>query len=145
MTSAGRFFKLSAMRTRKLASDRQKEKNFMGRHSTVMPGLDPGIHRSSKDSCEEMDHRVKPGDDEAAAVAPMFLALPLQGLEGEGKKSTPVPPSCGTPDAPRSCSRADAPAFPATTRRWRGLRMSAPVSASLPSPRGPAPDDPAPE
>src|SRR5439155_5265702 len=28
--SAGTFFRLSAMRTRKLASDRQNEKNFMG-------------------------------------------------------------------------------------------------------------------
>src|SRR6195256_6308224 len=28
-----------------------------------MPGLDPGIHPSSEESCEGMDHRVKPGDD----------------------------------------------------------------------------------
>jgi hypothetical protein len=35
-TSAGRFFKLSAMRTRKLASDRQKEKNFM-RGTPLLP------------------------------------------------------------------------------------------------------------
>jgi len=35
---------LSAMRTRKLASDRQNEKNFMGTNS-VMRGLDPRIHR----------------------------------------------------------------------------------------------------
>src|SRR5262245_58328018 len=31
-TSAGRSFRLSAIRTRKLASDRQKEKNFMESH-----------------------------------------------------------------------------------------------------------------
>src|SRR4051794_5356971 len=35
-TSVGSFLRLSAMRTRKLACDRQKEKNFMG-HSTFLP------------------------------------------------------------------------------------------------------------
>ena len=29
----------------------------------AMPGLDPGIHRSSQDFSKRMDHRVKPGDD----------------------------------------------------------------------------------
>src|SRR5258705_7631264 len=64
MTSAGRFFKLSAMRTRKLASDRQKEKNFMGHPSSC-----PGSTRASIDLQEtllKMDHRGKPGDDESS-------------------------------------------------------------------------------
>src|SRR5258708_1129642 len=39
-------------------------KNEMSIHKLVMPGLDPGIHPSSNDSFERMDHRVKPGDDE---------------------------------------------------------------------------------
>jgi hypothetical protein len=31
----------------------------------VMPGLDPGIHPSSQNILsKEMDHRVKPGDDD---------------------------------------------------------------------------------
>src|SRR6185312_2391885 len=70
-TSTGTFFRLSAIRTRKLASDRQKEKNFMGRTPLVMRGLDPRIHQSAKDSCEKMDHRVKPGDDGAIARRPL--------------------------------------------------------------------------
>src|SRR5882724_265097 len=37
ITSAGTFFRLSAMRTRKLASDRQKEKNFMEAPRILFP------------------------------------------------------------------------------------------------------------
>src|SRR5438552_5626150 len=37
ITSAGIFFRLSAMRTRKLASDRQNEKNFMGLSGFFFP------------------------------------------------------------------------------------------------------------
>jgi hypothetical protein len=33
-----------------------------------MPGLDPGIHQSSK----KMDRRVKPGDDERKAASASF-------------------------------------------------------------------------
>jgi hypothetical protein len=32
-------------------------------HTFVMPGLDPGIHQSSKVFSEMMDCRVKPGND----------------------------------------------------------------------------------
>src|SRR6058998_1745917 len=69
-TSAATFFRLSAMRTRKLASDRQKEKNFMGEAlgHCVMPGLDLGIHHLRK-TLVKMDHRVKSGDDKVVAVA----------------------------------------------------------------------------
>src|SRR5690242_11097977 len=56
------FFRLRAMRTRKLASDRQNEKNLMGAHSGVMPA-GSGIHHRCE-ICVKMDHRVKPGDDE---------------------------------------------------------------------------------
>src|SRR5260370_31841626 len=104
--SAGSFFRLSAMRTRKLASDRQKEKNFMGepRRTVSCPGKsakrvfaldDPGIHHLRR-TLFKMDHRVKPGDDNCI---------------------TPRPPSSDRPDAPRRCSRADA-----TSRHWREPR-----------------------
>src|SRR4029077_7817176 len=34
------------------------------REAFVMPGLDPGIHRSSQSASRKMDRRVEPGDDE---------------------------------------------------------------------------------
>src|SRR6185369_12804465 len=78
ITSAGTFFRLSAMRTRKLASDRQKEKNFMGgsRHSSCAGLTRASIH------LREMDHRVKPGDDKIVAVAAVLLLFshPNSGL-----------------------------------------------------------------
>jgi hypothetical protein len=33
-----------------------------------MPGLDPGIHHSSKEVLAKMDCRVKPGNDNRATV-----------------------------------------------------------------------------
>jgi hypothetical protein len=36
---------------------------------TVMPGLDPGIHRSSQGRfSKQMDCRVKPGNDEVSTL-----------------------------------------------------------------------------
>jgi hypothetical protein len=32
-------------------------------NALVMPGLDPGIHQSSQEFFEKMDHQVEPGDD----------------------------------------------------------------------------------
>src|SRR3954449_11745106 len=70
ITSAGTFFRLSAIRTRKLASDRQKEKNFMGTPHSSCAGLTrASIH------LREMDHRVKPGDDSSG---PHGLLPPCQ-------------------------------------------------------------------
>src|SRR3954447_17783073 len=65
-TSAGTFFRLSAMRTRKLASDRQKEKNFMG--TPHFSSLSPLVRRSLQakadvervdQSCEARLRRVR--------------------------------------------------------------------------------------
>jgi peptide/nickel transport system ATP-binding protein len=51
------------------------------RPSTVMAGLDPAIHRSSKDSSEAMDPRVKPGGDEKPLllVEKLVKEYPRQG------------------------------------------------------------------
>src|SRR6478609_8070928 len=82
-TSVGSFFRLSAIRTRKLACDRQKEKNFMG-GLPVMPGLDPGIHRFSQESWKKMDHRVKPGDDDGREKLSPHRLLAIRQMDRAG-------------------------------------------------------------
>jgi len=51
--------------------------------STVMAGLDPAIHQSSKDSTQAMDPRVKPGGDESTnpllLVEKLVKEYPRQG------------------------------------------------------------------
>jgi hypothetical protein len=51
-----------------------------------MPGLDPGIHRSSQNAFFQMDCRVKPGNDELrttlaseASMTTYLIALSLLG------------------------------------------------------------------
>jgi hypothetical protein len=64
----------------------------------------------------------------------------VPAFAGTTKMPTPRrPSSCDTPDAPRSCSPADATTIPWPRRRWRVLRRKAPLSASPPSGCGPAP------
>src|ERR1700750_3383845 len=72
--------------------------------------------------CGEMSRgEIEPGegllsadrDPSSGALrsASALQSAPPSPTRGEGKKepTPPLPPSSGTPDAPRSCSRADAP------------------------------------
>jgi hypothetical protein len=51
-----------------------------------MPGLDPGIHHASQDSSEEMDCRIKSGND--ASVSIHGSARSNKPLTSSGPRST---------------------------------------------------------
>src|SRR5256885_16087428 len=120
------------MRTRKLASDRQKEKNFMGGLSYPSP-LRGGWHvvsGANNMTGGGLSPQVRCLRTAVRYPHPVLRAtLPARGRDKE-ETVKPSPPSSDTPDVRRSCSRAGA-----RRRRWRA-RRPAPASASLASPRG---------
>jgi hypothetical protein len=80
--------------------------------------------------------RLRGRDGVGEGLAPAFVAVPTLTLPRKrereehrlrGFTTPPAPPSCDRPDAPRSCSPADA-----TTHRWRGWWKTVPASASPP-------------
>jgi hypothetical protein len=54
----------------------------------VMPGLDPGIHQSSRDSSEEMDCRIKSGNDALIDMGHHGNARSNRPLTSSGPRST---------------------------------------------------------
>ena len=125
------FFRLSAMRTRKLASDRQKEKNLWGPRTRHARALDPRIHHLRETLVKMVTGQA--GDDKVV-LRRRCSYPPLQG----GKKSGPTA-FFRQAKAPRNCS----PRMEATSWRddptRRRLRRSLHLRGRSSAPGQPAP------